>query len=266
MSSRSAKLGASVIALPTPSNYSAPALEKGLDIFECLAASPSALGLSDIALQLGRSTSEIYRMLEVLVARQYLQRDGSGLYSLSLKLFELSHHTTQQKQLLEAALPVMKQLAEQTRQSNHLVVAFNQRIVVIAQVDSPEAMGFAVRLGAHFPFRSDRVSARTLAAFQTQAMRDQMLAAMLKNDTAKTSKTSLTARVDAIAKRGYEQQTSDTLPGITDICFPILNGQGHAVATLTQPYLKQRDVMVNVAQAKKWHRLAAAAISQAVIR
>ena len=49
--------------------------------------------------------------------------------------------------LLGAALPAMQALARDTRQSNHLVVHHDRRILVIASVASPEAMGFVVRQG-----------------------------------------------------------------------------------------------------------------------
>ena len=58
----------------------------------------------------------------------------------------------------------MQELADATRQSCHLVVHFDQRIVVVAQVDSPEPMGFRVRMGSHFPMRLDRGSPRVLEA------------------------------------------------------------------------------------------------------
>ena len=70
------------------SSYSAPALEKGLDILEQLAKAKEGQTLLQLASNLGRSPSEIYRMLEVLVDRGFLKRINSN-FSLSLKLFEL---------------------------------------------------------------------------------------------------------------------------------------------------------------------------------
>ena len=78
------------------------------------------------------------------------------------------------RRLLAVAMPRMHALARETSQSCHLVVLHDHRILVLAQVDSPEAMGFSVRLGAHFPFRADRVSARVLAAFQARAQANRV--------------------------------------------------------------------------------------------
>ena len=245
------------------SAYSAPALEKGLDILELLAGSSPGLTQNQIAAQLGRSASELFRMVEVLARRGYLGRSPSdGTYSLTLKLFELAHRQPPVKRLLAVALPLMHELARTTRQSNHLVVLHEQRILVLAQVDSPESMGFSVRLGAHFEFRADRVSARVLTAFQSNERRDEMIGEMLRNAPHPPSRARLSARIALIGKQGSEEHVCDTLAGITELCFPIVDRGGHAVATLTQPYLRQRDVTLTVAKARVAHQRIAAAISR----
>ncbi len=244
--------------------YSAPALEKGLDVLELLAGAPG-LTQNQIATRLGRSASELFRMIDVLERRGYLQRNPSdGTYGLTLLLFELAHRQRGARQLLDAALPRMRELADATGQSNHLVVLHAERILVLAQTDSPGAMGFSVRLGAHFAFRADRVSARVLCAFQSPERRAAMLAGMRRGDPRAPAAASLARRIAQIARRGYEERTSDTFPGITDICFPIIDQAGSAVATLTLPYLKQRDVQMPIDAARAAHAQAAAAISAAM--
>ena len=52
----------------------APALEKGLDVLELLAAEPHGLNLQDIARRLDRSPNELFRMVDVLVRRGFLAR------------------------------------------------------------------------------------------------------------------------------------------------------------------------------------------------
>lgn len=243
--------------------YAAPALEKGLDILELLADATDGLSQNQVAAGLGRSIGEIFRMLEVLERRGWIYRSAvNGTYRLSLRMFELAHRQPQIRQLVAAALPLMQRLAHDTRQSNHLVVHHDRRILVVAQVDSPEAMGFAVRVGAHFPFRVDRVSARTYSAFQTPERRRELIDEMIGNDPAPPSRASLQRQVAAIARHGFEEKESDTLPGITDICCPIIDRSGYAIATLTQPYLRQRDVRRSVAESREAQLRTAAAISR----
>ncbi len=67
--------------------YSAPALEKGLDILEHLSSTRAALNLGELADALGRTRSEIFRMVAVLEARGYLDREGQTASSSPTSCF-----------------------------------------------------------------------------------------------------------------------------------------------------------------------------------
>ncbi len=231
--------------------YTAPALEKGLDILELLAGASENLSQTVIAQRLSRSATEIFRMLAVLERRGYVGRHADGGYRLTLRLFELAHRHPPLKRLLTVALPAMQELAAATRQSNHLVIHFARRILVVAQVDSPEPMGFAVRLGAHFPFRPDRASSRVLSAFQPEAMQRELIAELLANSSRAISARRVRGELAAIAAKGFYMAPSDTTEGVTDLCAPVFDHSEGAVAALTLPYLRQRDVEVSVAAARQ---------------
>ncbi|MEO7007721.1 MAG: helix-turn-helix domain-containing protein [Caldimonas sp.] len=230
--------------------YTAPALEKGLDILELLAAESEGLTQSAIAQRLARSAAELFRMLSVLERRGYLTRHADGSYRLTLRLFELAHRHPPLKRLLSVALPAMQELAQSTRQSAHLVIHFARRILIVAQVDSPEPMGFGVRLGANFPFRPDRASSRVLSAFQPAAMQDELIAELIANSPRGISAAKVRAELADIVHKGFYMAPSDTTTGVTDLCAPIFDHSDGAVASLTLPYLKQRDVQVSVAAAR----------------
>ncbi len=230
--------------------YTAPALEKGLDILELLAAESEGLSQIAIAQRLGRSAAELFRMLSVLERRGYLIRGADGAYRLSLRLFELAHQHPPLKRLLTVALPAMHELAESTRQSAHLVIHFARRILVVAQVDSPEPMGFGVRLGANFPFRPDRASSRVLSAFQPAALQDELIAELLANGVKGLSAARVRSELAAIARKGHYRAPSDTTQGVTDLCAPVFDHSDGAVAALTLPYLSQRDIKVSIAAAR----------------
>ena len=69
----------------------APALEKGLDLLEALAAEARGLSQKQLAERVGRSVGEIFRMLVALERRGYVTRDpATGEYTLTLKLFRIA--------------------------------------------------------------------------------------------------------------------------------------------------------------------------------
>jgi len=243
--------------------YKAPALEKGLGILECLAGSVAPMTLQQLSVSLGRSASEIYRMLEVLVDQGYVLRE-LGLHRLSLKLFNLGVGQMPSRNLLSISLPVMEEVAQLTRQALHLSVHTDRRLVVVASVPSPEPLGFSVRLGSHFPFRADRTSARVIAAFQPPALRERLLDEMIEQAlSTRPSRRALGDRLDQLQERGYEEVPSDTVQGIVDIAFPIFHGMhAGAIASLNMPYLSQRDAHMSRTASRQLMAKAVRRISQ----
>ena len=144
--------------------YQAPALKKGLEIIELLAAASEPLIMSDISAALGRSVSEIFRMLQVLEEHGYIARAEDG-YRLTNRLFALGMSQPPVRDLASTALPVMQELARKAGQSCHLGVASGAEMVVIIAIEAPGLSGFAVRVGYRRPLHRSN-SGRILLAFQ----------------------------------------------------------------------------------------------------
>ena len=103
--------------------YTAPALEKGLDVLELLSSDAVGLNLSSIASQLKRSVGEIFRVVVVLEQRGYVASvQDSDRYALTGKMFSVSHGYAPIQQVSIAADPAMRELARATLQSCHLVI------------------------------------------------------------------------------------------------------------------------------------------------
>jgi DNA-binding IclR family transcriptional regulator len=217
----------------------APALEKGLDLLESLANEPEGLTQKALAEQVDRSVGEIFRMLGVLEQRGYVARDTStGLYSLTLRLFELANRHPPIKRLQHAALNAMSKLSEAIGHSCHLIMMNANRILVVAQVEPDRPMGWSVKLGASFPFSANFASARVLAAFQTPERREEMIELMAEQDGTKSRRT-VAEKLKRIAEAGHEVAESRVASGVVDISCPVFNQFGVAVAALTVPYLAQ---------------------------
>ncbi len=225
--------------------YRAPALDKGLDILELLAEQKEGLTRAEITKRLGRNASEMYRMLERLVARQYVVRSAAGdRYSLSLKLFALAHRHPPTHRLIAEALPLMQRFADAAEQSCHLAVYDRGNLLVIAQVDGPGTWGMSVRLGSRVGL-IDTGSGRVMLAFQTREHRAHMLAEHTKVKGEVTIDVDELEQVcERVRADGHSQKDSQQIFGVTDVTFPILGPSGHALAALTCPYLRRIDEYV----------------------
>ena len=246
-----------------PIRYTAPALEKGLDILELLAADSAALTRSEIAHRLRRTIGEVFRMLVCLDERGYICQVGADeRYQLTLKFFELAqkHHPLQR--LVAAARPLMHQVAESTGQSCHLAMLSHSEVIVVAQVDSPGKMGFAVRLGANIDLL-DTASGHVILAFQKKEVQMRILRAW-QHRSEKRPPTNLYRHLDAIRHRGHEELASYQVRGVVNISFPVLNRQGEAVGAMAVPYLQQIGAGIGLSQVKQELLKASGSLSLAI--
>lgn len=228
--------------------YSAPALDKGLDILELLADSLEGYTLNEIAQKLGRSVSEIFRMVVTLERRGYVRVDVGDRYTLSIKMFELAHRQRPLRSLVAVALPLLRELAHRANQSCHLAMYQSGRVVVIAQVDSPGRWSFGLKVGVMMGL-TDTSSGHVLLAFRDEAERARMLAAHIKVDgELALDPGELFDILRQVCERGYATMASRQIRGITNIAYPIMDGEGQVIAALNVPYIERIDALADPSQ------------------
>ncbi len=237
--------------------YRAPALEKGLDVLELLAAEKAPLNLSTISERLGRSAGELFRMLQVLEYKGFitLADNGTG-YVLTNKLFALGMAQAPVRSLLEVALPVMRRLSHTIGQSCHIAVPSEDQIVVVARIERPGDLGFSVRVGYRREI-TKATSGLVLFAFQNDEVRRLWLKRCgLKGAAADE----FVARAEAVRTRGYHQAASHFVQGIVDLSAPVMRNEA-AVAALTIPFVQSTPLVTSKESAIAQVREAAAHIS-----
>ncbi len=241
----------------------APALEKGLDVLELLASEAGGLTQKQVAGRVGRSVSEIFRMLGVLEHRGYVARDRrTGEYTLTLRLFRLATQYPPTRRLQQAALPVMEALAAANDLSCHLSVLSGSNFMVAATAEPDWPMGWTVKLGAVFPLSMDYASARVLTAYQGAARRMDLAAVIAGND--KSELAAVLESLASIASNGGDFSSTELDHGVTSLSCPVLHPSGHAAAALTVPLLREVGKRVDEEAIAERLREAARRISSSI--
>ncbi|MDF3021875.1 MAG: hypothetical protein K0Q92_3178 [Steroidobacteraceae bacterium] len=160
----------------TKKSYSAPALEKGMDIIELLADAESGLTISEISERLRRRMSELFRIIVVMERRGWLRKDPeNSRYSVSYHVLLLAHRGTPAQTLSAAAAPVMQELSARTDQSCHLVIrSGSQCLVIFRQENQKRYANLSVRMGAVLNLVTSN-SGRVLLAHLEGETRDAVL-------------------------------------------------------------------------------------------
>jgi len=218
--------------------YSVPALDKGLDLLEALAGRPDPLSQADLARAVGRSPSEIFRMLACLERRGYVVKEAaSGRYRLTLRLFELAHTHTPVDHLLHAAEGPMRDLARRILESVHLSVISDGRLLVLSQVESQNRTRVSVEVGAKFPVVRT-ASGRILLAHLPQ----EELRAVLARDPewgrlGPAARDRFLGDLLRIRRDGLYQGKSDLTHGIRDVAAFVGNPDVGVAAAVCVPSL-----------------------------
>jgi len=223
---------------PSELRYRAPALEKGLDIIEVLAASPRPMAPKHISKHLNRSVSELFRMVQVLESRGYVaMAENQSGYEVTNKLFLLGLSRGISKNLLDHALPILRSLSENVLQACHIVVASDDQTVVIGQMDAPAAPSFHIRVG----FRQNIVESASgivLYAFQKPKIRNAWREA-LRSGVPEDEWMRLDDQAERALTDGYLVAKSVYSDSITDIACPIFSDRG-LIAALTIPHIRSK--------------------------
>lgn len=238
--------------------YRAPALDKGLDILELLTHAETPLTVAMITQRLGRSTGELFRMIQVLENRGYIEQSNGSGFTLTAKLFSMGMRQAPVKTLLETALPVMRGLADRTEQSCHLALRASGDIVVAARMESASLIGFSVRIGYRQPLPST-ASGVVLYANQSQEVRERW-ESQFDPPLGKEALARFRKSAAITAEQGFDRHPSGVVEGIIDLSAPVFRGD-NAAAALTMPFVKRTRMTVDIDQALAMVREAAAAIS-----
>lgn len=217
--------------------YSAPALEKGLDILEFLSLTETSPTLSQLAQGIGRSKNEIFRMMIVLEERGYIERMDGDIFTLTGKLALLGGDRTDNSKLAELAEPYMQRLAEETELSNHLWVPDDEGdLIVINSVSSPQNYGVTVQVGYKTPVYPTSVGACFLSEISSQTDRLDYLHRIAANET-EDARQVFCDHVSECADHGYVSLGSPESQAISEISAPIRHTPGKTViAALTIPH------------------------------
>lgn len=228
---------------PAPKrSYRAPALEKGLDILDILVSTNKPLSMGEIAERLSRSRNEIFRMLAVLENYGYLTRPaGTDLFHLTNRLFEQGMQIRPISNLLEHALPLMRDLNYRNRQACYLAVGSGSQAVVIARMESPLDVGFTVQVGYRESLLQSS-SGWVLLSWMGEQRRREAYRLLRQEEPLNFDARHCDETTEAIRRHGFARQPSRIVDNVEDLACPVLSlDRKTAVASLTVPYLRYHD-------------------------
>lgn len=196
---------------------------------------PRGLSLAECSHLLGYSKPTTHRILRTLAARGFLRRDEErGAYTLGLANLRLGMAFLDQLDVRREALPILRRLADVSRETVHLGVLSGGEVVYIEKVESPQAVRMWSRVGHTMPAYSTGVGKAILAFLPPEELR-RILPARLEARTPATipTRAELEAHLAEVRARGYSTDDIENEEGIRCVGAPVFDHSGSVCAGIS---------------------------------
>lgn len=209
---------------------------KALLTLNLLGQYPDGVGLSELARQAGFPVSTAYRLLGSLVRGDFVVFDPtSKRYSLGLRVFVLGHRVAALRGLGGTALPVMRQVAADTREAVLMAVLDGDRQLYVHYVEGPQQVNVRGERGRHGPLHCTSMG-KVLVAFAPPAVRDRLVASVdltAHGPRTITDRDAFRLEIEETFRQGYGVADEEHEVGIRAVGVPILGADGSAQAALS---------------------------------
>ena len=208
-------------------------------ILDILGQNPQGISIRDLSSKVSLPKGTTHRLLSSLSYLGYVRQDPKTRnYLLGFKLVELGNILLGQLDLRKEAAPFLKDLAERTKETVHMVILDRNEVVYIDKVEgdhNPSGLRMASRIGLRNPAYSSAVGKVLLSHFPdeelNQFFRGKGLAKRTENTI--TDTTQLKEHLKIVRNQGYAIDDEENEKGVRCVGAPIYNEAGNAVAAIS---------------------------------
>ncbi|MGB7759686.1 MAG: IclR family transcriptional regulator [Bryobacteraceae bacterium] len=224
--------------------YFSRAVAKALETLEVLQASNGPMALNEVAQRLQLSKTSAFRLLRTLEASGCLAASEGGKYALAPGVHAVGSTQTVAR-LRRAAIPCLQQLSRQLRETASLAALFDNRIEVIAVVESPQQIRMSNVVGHILPPNASSLG-KAIAAFQTEERREKLLRSYgMYRFTGQTitDRTELEQEFARVRERGFATDLEESVCDGHCFAVPIFGSAGdvNVAVSLSLPKARERD-------------------------
>jgi len=221
-----------------PSNL-VHSIERVAKILELVGQNSQGMGIRDLSVLLKLPKGTVHRLLSSLAYMGYIRQDAlTKNYFLGLKLLELGNLVTHQIDIVNIAKPLLKKLAEQSRETVHLATLEKNEIVYIDKLESEQNTGglkMASRVGSRNPAYSCAMGKMLLAYLSEEVLKRliQETKLIMRTNNTITEPGRLIEHLNIVKNQGYAIDDEENELGIRCVAAPILDAKGKPVAAIS---------------------------------
>lgn len=242
-SARAAAKPPSKVVSEDPRNGGVQSVDRALRIMEVLGEDEEGYRLTDLAARTGLSTSTVHRLLSALQVRRFVQFDQSdGMWHVGRGAFAIGSAFVRRRNFVGPALPILRRLRDQTRETANLGVADEGEIVFLTQVESREIMRAITRVGGRAPMVASSMGKAILSTYSDADVAAVVQRHGMRRLTGKSilRLSELREDLSRVRVRGYAVDDEEFLTGLRCVASVVYDDHGEALAAVSVSGLTAR--------------------------
>lgn len=211
-------------------------LDRALNILELIVGNEKGMGVTEISRELDIHKSTVYRLLDTLKFRGYLEKnEDNHKYIAGIKLFEISSKVLNDIDSRIRVRPYLKELMQKTEETVHLGILDDGEIIYLDKVESTATIRMYSQVGKRAPVYSTSLGKTIMAHLPEAEVREILEEKGMEPQTENTitDVDEFLSHLEKVKKQGYAVDDEEQEKEIRCIAGPIFNHQGDVVASFS---------------------------------
>src|SRR5437764_4945902 len=221
---------------PEPRDGGVQSVDRALLIIETLAEDDEGYRLSDLAVRTGLSTSTAHRLLTTLEKRRFVQfdRDGSK-WHVGAQSFVVGSTFVRRRNFATQAMPYLRKLRDQTRETANLAVVDDEAIIVLTRAESREIMRSLTKVGGRVAMAASGVGKAVLATYSDEdvnaIIRHHGMPRLTEKSIVRPGE--LFRELEKVRRRGFAIDDEEACMGLRCIAAVVYNDCSEPLAAIS---------------------------------
>jgi IclR family transcriptional regulator, KDG regulon repressor len=228
-------------------------VERALNILELIASKQEALGVGEIAEELGLAKSTTHRLLETLKNNRFVEQiDTLDKYNIGIKAIEVGMSGLVNWNIVDISAPHIKQLASTLNETAFLAVYDQGEIVYVYKAEGNQAVTTNAQLGMRKHVHCTSLGKAIVSNFHIEEVDNILTEKGMRQFTNRTitDKQEYFEELSKVRLQGYAMDDEEVEEGLTCFAVPIFNYTGKAIAAIsvagpTERIIAKKDNVVS---------------------
>ncbi|TPM40659.1 IclR family transcriptional regulator [Mesorhizobium sp. B2-3-4] len=209
-------------------------VQLAFDVLEAVAAAPGEVGVSELAALLGTTKGTVFRHLQTLVERGYVDQNAvSARYKLGTRSYLIGQVAAGRIELLTASSDAVAALRDEIGETVVVSALRNRSLVVLRTVFGKSNLEIGVRQGSELILHGT-AQGKVALAFSNRSLLQHVLRQGLTRLTDHTiiDAAKLEAELEQARVQGFITAPNEETFGINAVAAPILDRMGDVAGTV----------------------------------